>query len=105
MFHRMFRRNHHRLGRHARAWGALVLGGSRVFRSDAPIKEQGVDRLTVRIGDDCWIGSGATITAGVSVGQGSIVPAGSVVTRDVPPNSVVAGVPARVISSRLPKSE
>ena len=68
-----------------------------------PIKEQGVERLTVKIEDDCWIGSGSTITAGVSVGRGSIVASGSVVTRDVPPNSVVAGVPARVISSRSPK--
>ncbi len=99
--------------------GAITIGsdvmlgpGVRLFSENhafsdltRPIKEQGVDRLTVRIGDDCWIGSGATITAGVSVGQGSIVAAGSVVTRDVPPNSVVAGVPARVISSRLPKSE
>jgi acetyltransferase-like isoleucine patch superfamily enzyme len=67
------------------------------------IKAQGVKRSFLIIEDDCWLGSGVTVTAGVKIGKGSIVAAGSVVTKDVPANSLVAGVPARVIRSR--KSE
>jgi len=52
------------------------------------------------IGDDVWVGAHAVITAGVRVGSGSVVAAGSVVVRDVEPFSIVGGVPARVIGSR-----
>jgi acetyltransferase-like isoleucine patch superfamily enzyme len=46
-----------------------------------------------------WIAAGATIIGGVTLGENSVVAAGAVVTRDVPPNSLVAGVPAKVIRS------
>lgn len=49
------------------------------------------------IEEKCWICASATIVGGVTIGKGSIVTAGSVVVRDVPPNSIVAGVPAKVI--------
>ncbi len=51
----------------------------------------------VIIGDGAWLASRVTILPGVSVGNGSIVAAGAVVTNDVPPNTLVAGVPARVV--------
>lgn len=54
-------------------------------------------RMPVVIEDNCFIGAGAIVLMGVTVGKGSIVAAGSVVTKDVPPGSVVAGNPARVI--------
>ncbi len=51
----------------------------------------------ITVKDGCWICSSATISGGVTIGENSIVAAGAVVLRDVPPNSIVAGVPARVI--------
>lgn len=51
----------------------------------------------ITIKDNCWICSSATICGGVTIGENSIVAAGAVVNRDVPPNSIVAGVPAKVI--------
>lgn len=51
----------------------------------------------ITIEDGCWICSGATVCGGVTIGENSIVAAGAVVTRDVPPNSIVAGVPAKVL--------
>lgn len=54
----------------------------------------------VRIGNDCWIGYGSIILSGVSVGDGGVVAAGSVVTKDVPPNTIVAGAPAKVLRRR-----
>lgn len=67
---------------------------------DKPIMKQGVKREFVKIEDDCWIAANTVILAGVTIGQGSVIAAGSVVTKDVPPYSVVAGVPAKVIKSR-----
>jgi len=70
-------------------------------RTDITIKDQGVKREFVKIEDDCWIAANSVILAGVTIGKGSIIAAGSVVTRDVPPFSIVAGVPATVIKSRI----
>jgi len=64
------------------------------------IKEQGVKREFVKIEDDCWIAANTIILAGVTIGRGSVIAAGSVVTKDIPPYSVVGGIPAKVIKSR-----
>ena len=80
-----------------------ILAENHLFtRTDIPIQAQGVERKPIRIEDDCWIGAGATLLAGVVIGRGSVVAAGAVVSRDVPPGSVVAGIPARVIRQRSP---
>jgi acetyltransferase-like isoleucine patch superfamily enzyme len=65
-----------------------------------PMIEQGVTRSFVKIEDDCWLAANSVILAGVTVGKGSVVAAGSIVTKDVPPYSIVAGNPARIIKSR-----
>jgi acetyltransferase-like isoleucine patch superfamily enzyme len=62
-----------------------------------PFVEQGITAEGIAIEDDVWIGSGAIITDGVRVGKGAVVAAGAVVTKDVPPHTVAAGVPARVV--------
>lgn len=69
---------------------------------DVPMALQGeADKKKVTIGDDVWIGSRVIILPGVSVGKGSIIGAGSVVTKDVQEFSIVGGVPAKLIKSRL----
>ncbi|MBN1318297.1 MAG: acyltransferase [Anaerolineales bacterium] len=62
-----------------------------------PFIEQGITADGIVVEDDVWIGSGAIITDGVRIGQGAVVAAGAVVTGDVPPHVVVAGVPARQV--------
>jgi acetyltransferase-like isoleucine patch superfamily enzyme len=61
---------------------------------------KGLD-MKVTIGDDVWIGYGATILCGVTIGNGSIIAAGSIVTKDVEPYSIYAGNPARKITDRF----
>ena len=57
-------------------------------------------KVLVRIGNDCWINSDVKLIAGVDIGDGAVVLAGAVVTKDVPPYAIVGGVPARVIGYR-----
>jgi|SRR5579883_2386829 len=70
---------------------------------DKPIREQGGERTMVTIGAGAWIGSAAVVMA--DVGRGSIVAAGSVVTKPVPENVIAGGVPARVIRGRFEKAK
>jgi acetyltransferase-like isoleucine patch superfamily enzyme len=62
-----------------------------------PFIDQGITAQGIVIEDDVWVGAGAIITDGVRVGKGAVVAAGAVVTKDVPPHTVVGGVPARVL--------
>jgi acetyltransferase-like isoleucine patch superfamily enzyme len=64
-----------------------------------PFVEQGITAEGIVIEDDVWLGSSVVVTDGVRIGQGAVVAAGAVVTKDVPPHTVVAGVPARVIKT------
>ena len=64
---------------------------------DRPFIEQGITAKGIVIEDDVWLGAGAIITDGICVGKGAVVAAGAVVTKDVPPHTVVAGVPAKII--------
>lgn len=82
--------------------GAKIFGENHSFKDlDKPICMQPNTRKGIVIEDDVWIGANAVITDGVKVGAHSIVAAGSIVTRDVPPWCVVGGNPARVIKNRL----
>jgi acetyltransferase-like isoleucine patch superfamily enzyme len=81
--------------------GVRVFSENHVFEDPSrTIKEQGVERGSTVIEDDCWLGSGVTVTSGVRIGRGSVIAAGSVVTNDVPPGSVAGGIPARVLRQR-----
>ncbi len=65
-----------------------------------PIREQGITAQGIVIEDDVWLGSGAKVVDGVTVGRGSIIGAGSVVTKDIPPYSIAIGTPAKRIRDR-----
>ncbi len=69
---------------------------------DKPYRLQGVNRRGIKIGKNCWIGSKVTILDGVEIGDNCVIAAGSVVTKSMPENSVIAGIPAKVIKPILP---
>ena len=103
--------NHTRVGLHNTIIGPVIIGNhvnlaqgitvtalNHIFEdSNKRIDEQGVSTNQVVIEDDIWIGANAVILPGVTIGHHSVVAAGSVVTKDVPPHSLVAGVPAKII--------
>jgi acetyltransferase-like isoleucine patch superfamily enzyme len=71
-----------------------------VVEVERPIRTQGIYMREVEVGSNVWIGYGACVLRGVRVGDNAIVGANSVVTKDVPANAVVAGIPAKVIRMR-----
>ena len=73
-----------------------------VVEVERPIRLQGIYTRGIEIGSNVWIGYGACVLRGVRVGDNSIVGTNSVVTKDVPANAIVAGIPARVIRMREP---
>jgi acetyltransferase-like isoleucine patch superfamily enzyme len=85
------------------ASSVAVVGGDHSFdKPGLPMIDSGREHWKpTYIGRDCWLGHGAIILNGITIGDGSIVAAGSVVLRDVPPGVIVAGNPARVIRPRF----
>jgi acetyltransferase-like isoleucine patch superfamily enzyme len=71
-----------------------------VVEVERPIRLQGIYKRDVRVGHNVWVGYGACILRGVSVGENSVIGTSAVVTRDVPANAVVGGIPARVLRMR-----
>ncbi len=65
-----------------------------------PIKNQGVTKSKTNIGNDVWIGANVSIMSGVTIGDGCIIAAGAVVTKDIPSYSIIGGVPAKIIKNR-----
>ena len=103
--------NHTRIGLHNTIIGPVEIGNNvnlaqgitvtalnhNFSDSNKQIDEQGVSTNPVTIEDDVWIGANAVVLPGVTIGHHCVVAAGAVVTKDVPPHSLVAGVPAKVI--------
>lgn len=79
----------------------VIVGSNHNFKDlNKIIKKQGSELKGIIIEDDIWIAANSTILDGVTIGKGSVVAAGAVVNKDIPPYSVVGGVPARIIKSR-----
>lgn len=103
--------DHTRIGLHNTIIGPVVIGSHvnlaqgititalNHFFSDPQkrIDEQGVSTDQVIIEDDTWIGANAVILPGVTIGRHSVIAAGAVVTKDIPPHSLAAGIPAKII--------
>src|SRR3954463_14479510 len=71
-----------------------------VVEVERPIRHQGIYKRDVRVGSNCWIGYGACILRGASVGDNAVIGSNSVVSKDVPRNAVAAGAPVRVLRMR-----
>jgi acetyltransferase-like isoleucine patch superfamily enzyme len=82
------------------AYSYLVGGGHRYDDPDRPIIEQGRVAKGIAINENAWLGAGVQILDGVTVGQGSIIAAGAVVTDDIPEYAIAGGMPARVLRDR-----
>ena len=83
------------------AGGCMIIPANHNFRTkQLPIVEQGLTAQGIKIHSDVWIGHGCSVLDNVTLGQGSVVAAGSVVNKSCPPFSVLAGVPACVIKTR-----
>jgi acetyltransferase-like isoleucine patch superfamily enzyme len=76
-----------------------------IVEVERPIRLQGIYKRDVEVGNNVWIGYGACVLRGVSVGDNSVIGTNSVVTKDVPANAVVGGIPARIIRMREAPAE
>lgn len=80
--------------------GVKIISYHHLHELGMPIRMQPSEPRPISIGKDVWIGANAVIVGGVNIGEGVVVAAGAVVTRDVPSGSIVAGVPARLLRQR-----
>lgn len=85
--------------------GCFVTDGNHRFDDpDKPVPWQGfTSKGPTRIGDNCWLGANVVVTSGVTIGERAVIGANSVVTGDIPPHTIAAGAPARVLRS-IPSS-
>jgi len=80
--------------------GAKIFSSNHNTRLGVPMNTQPHIEKDIIVGNDVWIGANSVIVAGVSVGDGAIIAAGSVVTKDVPAYTIVGGIPAKIIKYR-----
>lgn len=81
--------------------GLSIFTENHIFSDlDTPIRLQGATRRGVSIGNDCWFGANVTVLDGIEIGNKCVIAAGAVVTKNVPDNSIIGGVPARIIKYR-----
>lgn len=90
------------IGDHCMIGGGVLICGVNHGHAmrNIPMRQQAIEAAPIVIGHDVWIGMGAIILPGVTIGDGAIVAAGSVVTSDIPSAAVVSGIPARIMKTR-----
>ena len=90
------------IGDHSMIGGGVLICGVNHGHATrgVPMRQQSIEALPIAIGEDVWIGMGAIILPGVTIGDGAIVGAGAVVTSDVSSGTIVSGVPARLAKHR-----
>lgn len=77
-----------------------IVDSNHLAKRGININQQGNETAPIKIGRDVWVGTGAKILAGVTIGEGAIVAAGAIVNRDVEPYQIVGGIPAKLIGER-----
>ena len=80
--------------------GAKLFSSNHGFSRGRVMCDQEFVERDIVIGNDVWIGANSVVLAGVTIGDGALIAAGSVVTKDIPPYAIAAGTPAKVISER-----
>lgn len=80
--------------------GVVVTASNYGIERGTPVMDQPKIERDIVLGDDVWLGANVVVTAGVTIGSGAVVGAGAVVTRDLPPDCIAVGVPAKVIGMR-----
>lgn len=89
------------IGNHCLIAGGVKICGVQHGRAgDIPMRHQPAEAAPIVIEDDCWLGMGVIVMPGVTIGRGSVIGAGSVVTKDIPPGSVAWGSPCTVRKDR-----
>lgn len=80
----------------------VIIGSNHIFSDpNVDIKDQGIDSIGITIEDDVWLSSNVTVLDGVQIGKGSIIAAGAVVNKNVPPFTVMGGIPAKLLKNRI----
>ena len=80
--------------------GVFLTASDYQFQTGIPFRDQPKNERDIRIGNDVWLGTGVVVTAGVTIGDGCIVGASAVVTKDLPAGCIAVGVPAKVVGYR-----
>ncbi len=84
-----------------------IIGSNHALETGVPMRDQAWNMQSsgVTIGNDVWIGTHAVVLPGVKIGDGAVVAAGAIVTDDVPPNTIVGGVPAKTLKKRADSTD
>jgi acetyltransferase-like isoleucine patch superfamily enzyme len=82
------------------AYVYCTAGGHEYLETEKPVSRLNATSKGIKIGNGCWIGAKALILDGIEIGENSIIGAAAVVIEDVPPYTIAAGIPAKVIKSR-----
>jgi len=79
----------------------VIWGRDHLFAKKTKINQQGYLRASITIGNDVWIGAHVTILKGIKIGNGAVIGAGSVITKNIPNNAIIVGNPGKIVRYRV----